>query len=59
MVEDKNISEYNTDVEQDASTLNDLSHAQKDWHYSHRWSRKLLQWGLETRGAPALAVLFL
>ncbi|KAI0765159.1 NCS cytosine-purine permease [Fomes fomentarius] len=54
-VEEKNIIEYNTDVEQDTSTLNDLSHAQKDWHHSHRWSRKLLQWGLETRGITPVA----
>ncbi|KAI0635287.1 cytosine-purine permease [Trametes polyzona] len=38
------------DVEKDAVSVGESSYAQKDWHHSYKWSRKLLQWGLETRG---------
>ena len=40
-----------SDVEKDAVSVGESSYAQKDWHNSYKWSRKLLQWGLETRGA--------
>ena len=39
------------DVEKDAVSITEFVHAQKDWHYSHKWTRTLLRWGLETRGA--------
>ena len=38
-------------AEKDAGSFSELAHAQKDWHYSHEWTRRLLRWGLETRGA--------
>ena len=38
------------DVEKDSASVHDYAYAQRDWHYSHKWTRKLLQWGLETRG---------
>ncbi|KAI0746911.1 NCS cytosine-purine permease [Daedaleopsis nitida] len=44
-----------TALAEDGSSIQELSHAQKDWHYSHRWSRRLLQWGLETRGITPVA----
>ncbi|KAI0646407.1 NCS cytosine-purine permease [Trametes meyenii] len=37
------------DIEKDAISVGESSYTQ-DWHYSHKWTRKLLQWGLETRG---------
>ena len=40
----------NADVEKDAISLHENSYAQNDWHYDHAWTRKLLRWGLETRG---------
>ena len=51
MVDENKISGPNVDIEQEAGSLQDLSYATKDWHYSHKWTRTLLQWGLETRGA--------
>ena len=38
-------------LEKDVESLTELVHAQKDWHYTHKWTRTLLRWGLETRGA--------
>ncbi|EIW55605.1 cytosine-purine permease [Trametes versicolor FP-101664 SS1] len=38
------------DVEKDGVSIGGSSYAQKDWHHSYKWSRTLLQWGLETRG---------
>ncbi|KAH9918753.1 NCS cytosine-purine permease [Epithele typhae] len=39
------------DVEMDGGSFAERApQAQKDWHYQHKWSRTLLQWGLETRG---------
>ncbi len=38
------------DVEKDGVSIDGSSYAQKDWHHSYKWSRTLLQWGLETRG---------
>ncbi|KAI0360560.1 cytosine-purine permease [Trametes cingulata] len=44
------------DVEKDAVSVGESSLAQKDWHYSYKWTRKLLQWGLETRGITPVSV---
>ncbi|KAI0827043.1 cytosine-purine permease [Trametes gibbosa] len=38
------------DLEKDAVSVGASSVAQNDWHYAYGWSRKLLKWGLETRG---------
>ncbi|EJF63789.1 NCS cytosine-purine permease [Dichomitus squalens LYAD-421 SS1] len=43
------------DVEKDSSSVHDYTYAQRDWHYSHRWTRRALQWGLETRGITPVA----
>ncbi|KAJ8488035.1 hypothetical protein ONZ51_g3826 [Trametes cubensis] len=45
-----------SDVEKDAVSVGESSYAQKDWHNSYKWSRKLLQWGLETRGITPVAL---
>ncbi|KAI0777793.1 cytosine-purine permease [Trametes elegans] len=44
------------DIEMDAVSVGESSYAQKDWHYSYKWSRKLLQWGLETRGITPVPI---
>ena len=44
-----------SDVEKDGGSVLELSYAQRDWHHSHRWTRRFLQWGLETRGASHFA----
>ena len=40
-----------SDVEKDTGSVIEIPYAQRDWHHSHRWTRRFLQWGLETRGA--------
>ena len=49
--EEKEPMDQVADVEKDAGSYDELVHAQKDWHYTHGWTRQLLKWGLETRGA--------
>ncbi len=49
--DESKIVDPDVDVELDAASSQGTSYATKDWHYSHRWTRKLLELGLETRGA--------
>ena len=42
--------DHATDVEKDGASFTVLAISQEDWHYSHKWTRRLLKWGLETRG---------
>ncbi|KAI0711159.1 NCS cytosine-purine permease [Cerioporus squamosus] len=50
IADESKVVEPHVDIEQDAASSHELSYATKDWHYSHRWTRKLLELGLETRG---------
>ncbi|PIL27619.1 transporter [Ganoderma sinense ZZ0214-1] len=43
------------DAKKDGGSVLELSYAQRDWHHSHRWTRRFLQWGLETRGITPVA----
>ncbi|KAI9063521.1 cytosine-purine permease [Trametes sanguinea] len=57
MSEDKRKSTDSADIEKDAVSVGGTSsYAQKDWHYSYKWSRKLLDWGVETRGITPVSV---